>query len=261
MPRTYAADLMDEPGFAGRAGTAVARLLPGRRSDVIMLLIALGASATVLVNALTLQGGRHSLHSLLPAGLPGLPGSDAPVPLPVPAPPEARQPQHATPPTPPPAPAASAPAPVAKPVPKPAAAAAPPKPAIVPPKPVAPPKPAANARTTAVTPAAELKPVDLAPPPAVVPVSAPAPSGIGALSAEVTGSVRPPAEVLSPRVLAVQKALANIGYGPLRIDGRASPATREAIQRFERDRRLPVSGEVSDRLVRELNAVAGTSIE
>ncbi len=112
-----------------------------------------------------------------------------------------------------------------------------------------------------MTSGADLKPVDLAPPPVAVPARAPAQSGIGALSAEITGSVRPPVDVLSPRVLAVQKALANLGYGPIRIDGRSGGATKDAIERFERDRRLPISGEVSDRMVRELNAVGGTNIE
>lgn len=248
MPRTYAADLMDEPGFAGRAGSAVARMVPTRRSDVFMLLIAVAASATVLVNALALQGGRH----VLPGGLPSLLGGEADVPLPVPAPPEARQ--AAPVPTPPPAPqqAASPQSPAAKPV--------QPKPAAPPAKPATPPKPPAAVKPTAAKPA-DMKPTALAPPAAVVPVSAPAPSGIGALTGEITGSVRPPAEVMSPRVLAVQKALANLGYGPLRVDGRGGAATREAIERFERDRRLPISGEVSDRLVRELNSVSGTSIE
>jgi len=39
------------------------------------------------------------------------------------------------------------------------------------------------------------------------------------------------------------------------------PDTRAAIEKFERDRKLPVSGEVSDRLVRELTAVTGRPLE
>ncbi len=75
-------------------------------------------------------------------------------------------------------------------------------------------------------------------------------------------SVTPPAPVAaSARVMEVQKALARLGYGPIRIDGRVSDSTRDAIQRFERDRRLPITGEVSDRLVRALNEVAGFSIQ
>ena len=66
---------------------------------------------------------------------------------------------------------------------------------------------------------------------------------------------------MSARMVEVQKALARLGYGPIRIDGRASEATEKAIKDFERDRRLPVTGQISDRLVKELNAVAGFSIQ
>jgi len=75
--------------------------------------------------------------------------------------------------------------------------------------------------------------------------------------------IRPPADVpaaSSPRVLGVQRALAKLGYGPLKVNGVAGPETRQAIQRFERDRKLPVDGEISDRLVRELGAVSGLAV-
>lgn len=79
---------------------------------------------------------------------------------------------------------------------------------------------------------------------------------------EARGAHRPPAAVGSqPRILAVQRALASIGYGPLRTDGRASPETRAAIQRFERDRNMPVTGDMSDRIIRELASVSGIPIE
>lgn len=45
------------------------------------------------------------------------------------------------------------------------------------------------------------------------------PAGLAA--GDITGAVRPPADVgVSPRILSVQKALAKLGYGPLKIDGR-----------------------------------------
>ncbi|WP_051356643.1 peptidoglycan-binding domain-containing protein [Azorhizobium doebereinerae] len=87
------------------------------------------------------------------------------------------------------------------------------------------------------------------------------PAGLGG-AADVTGAIRPPGDVpASPRVLAVQKTLAKLGYGPLKVTGRLSPETRQAVQRFERDRNLPVDGEISDRMVRELAAVSGTAID
>ncbi|MEW6254984.1 MAG: peptidoglycan-binding domain-containing protein [Pseudomonadota bacterium] len=81
--------------------------------------------------------------------------------------------------------------------------------------------------------------------------------------ASVTGSVRPPGDVQagSSRILAVQKALARLGYGPIKLDGQPGTETRLAVQRFERDRNLPVTGDISDRMVRELAAVSGTAIE
>lgn len=76
--------------------------------------------------------------------------------------------------------------------------------------------------------------------------------------ADSTASIRPPAEVpASPRVLGVQKALSRLGYGPLKPDGVTGAGTRAAIQRFQRDRGLSADGEISDRLLRELAAVAG----
>jgi peptidoglycan hydrolase-like protein with peptidoglycan-binding domain len=39
------------------------------------------------------------------------------------------------------------------------------------------------------------------------------------------------------------------------------PGTRQAIERFERDRRLPVTGEFTPRTVRELTAASGISVE
>lgn len=86
------------------------------------------------------------------------------------------------------------------------------------------------------------------------------PANLGA-NADVTGAVRPPAEVTpSPRILAVQKALAKLGYGPLKVNGRPGGETRTAIQRFQRDRNLSPDGEITDRLVRELASVSGTAI-
>jgi peptidoglycan hydrolase-like protein with peptidoglycan-binding domain len=63
------------------------------------------------------------------------------------------------------------------------------------------------------------------------------------------------------RVAAVQRALTEYGYGQLKPSGTMGPDTQAAIQKFERERRLPVTGQVSDRLVRELAAVIGHPIE
>jgi peptidoglycan hydrolase-like protein with peptidoglycan-binding domain len=65
----------------------------------------------------------------------------------------------------------------------------------------------------------------------------------------------------SHRVAAVQRALAEYGYAQLKPTGVVGPDTQAAIQRFEKARKLPVTGQVSDRLVRELASTIGHSVE
>ena len=63
------------------------------------------------------------------------------------------------------------------------------------------------------------------------------------------------------RIAAVQRALTEYGYGQLKPTGMVGPDTQAAVQKFERERKLPVTGQVSDRLVRELAVVIGHPIE
>jgi peptidoglycan hydrolase-like protein with peptidoglycan-binding domain len=63
------------------------------------------------------------------------------------------------------------------------------------------------------------------------------------------------------RVAAVQRALTEYGYGQLKPTGNVGSDTAAAIQRFERERKLPVTGQVSDRMVRELASVTGRPID
>lgn len=78
-----------------------------------------------------------------------------------------------------------------------------------------------------------------------------------------TGRSDPIAQLIAPsaRVLAVQRALSDYGYGPLKATGLYGPETVKAIEKFERDRKLPVSGQISPRLLRELAAVTGRPLE
>src|SRR4029077_10451274 len=62
---------------------------------------------------------------------------------------------------------------------------------------------------------------------------------------------------LSRQLAAIQRALIDAGYGPLEPNGILGPDTRSVIERFERDRKMPVTGQVSERLVRELAAQTG----
>ncbi|WP_031335202.1 peptidoglycan-binding domain-containing protein [Rhodopseudomonas sp. B29] len=65
----------------------------------------------------------------------------------------------------------------------------------------------------------------------------------------------------SRRVAAVQRALTDFGYGQLKPTGVAGADTQAVIARFERARHLPVTGHISDRLVRELSVVTGRAID
>lgn len=63
------------------------------------------------------------------------------------------------------------------------------------------------------------------------------------------------------RVAAVQRALTEYGYGQLKPTGVVLADTQAAIERFERKRKLPVTGQVSDRLLRELASTIGHPVE
>jgi hypothetical protein len=63
------------------------------------------------------------------------------------------------------------------------------------------------------------------------------------------------------RVAAVQRALTEYGYGQLKPTGTVGSDTQAAIQKFERERKMPVTGQMSDRLVRELATVIGHPID
>lgn len=78
---------------------------------------------------------------------------------------------------------------------------------------------------------------------------------------EVTGSIpREEEQRQSTQVLGVQRALARLGYGPLKLSGVQDPATRAAIERFERDWGFPVSGEITSKLQGELSRMLEASV-
>jgi peptidoglycan hydrolase-like protein with peptidoglycan-binding domain len=73
----------------------------------------------------------------------------------------------------------------------------------------------------------------------------------------------PIAALLAPRarITAVQRALTDFGYGPLKPTGTYDAPTRASIERFERARKRPVTGQITDQLVRDLAALTGRPIE
>jgi peptidoglycan hydrolase-like protein with peptidoglycan-binding domain len=97
-----------------------------------------------------------------------------------------------------------------------------------------------------------------APAPAAASRPSPAPARSAATSAPATtGST----EIAGPRLMAVQRALAKLGYGPVTIDGKMGAETRNAISSFERDRRMQPTGEPSPLVLRELRAMTGAPVE
>ncbi len=86
-----------------------------------------------------------------------------------------------------------------------------------------------------------------------------------AISAAAVGPVRsdPIADLIAPskRVLSIQRALSDFGYGQIKPTGTYDPETRTAIEKFERDHKLPITGQISDRFVRELAAMTGRPLE
>ena len=90
----------------------------------------------------------------------------------------------------------------------------------------------------------------------------------GAPATTPANVVRPPAPIPvtaqsagARRVAAVQRTLTQYGYGQLKPTGAVGSDTQAAISKFERERKLPVTGQMSDRLVRELSAMVGHPID
>lgn len=78
---------------------------------------------------------------------------------------------------------------------------------------------------------------------------------------------RPPdpiGEIIAPparRVSAVQRVLSDFGYGQIKPTGVFDRDTQDAIEQFERAKKLPVTRQITPVLMRELAALAGRPIE
>lgn len=192
--------------------------------DTLAGALALTAVLAIIVNAVFLQAGRH------PSPLFGamLPVANRPSPPPAV--------QRAAPVPSAPQQVAASPQPAASPMPRPRPAEAE----------IRPGDPLGNLVRATSTPA----PVNSAPrPPAAIPV------------APAKGEPVANATVSSQRVAAVQRALTDYGYGQLKATGTVGADTQAAIQKFERERKLPLTGQMSERLVRELGLATGRSFE
>jgi len=69
-----------------------------------------------------------------------------------------------------------------------------------------------------------------------------------------------PSAIDATRILTVQKALLKLGY-VLHPDGVIGATTRQAIEKFERERGWPAHGELTPKVLREISARSGLPIE
>lgn len=205
------------------------RMLLHSPKDVIAGALAFAAAGAIIANALFLQAGRHPSPMFGTVTAMPAPGPASANPLPRPRPLEA---------------AGRAIDPLAQPDPRPAEARS------------------ADPRT------ADSKTTDSKIADPMTNLVVKATSGAPAAASNVA---RPPAPIPargettpstgSRRVAAVQRALTEYGYGQLKPTGAVGADTQAAIQKFERDRKIPVTGQMSERLVKELAAMIGHPIE
>lgn len=89
-----------------------------------------------------------------------------------------------------------------------------------------------------------------------------------AVPAAALSGTKPPVAIVKPQVnssvdrediLLVQRVLSDLGYGPIGIDGVHGSQTAQAIQRFELDRGMPITGAIGDRIIAELVLIGGVN--
>jgi peptidoglycan hydrolase-like protein with peptidoglycan-binding domain len=114
-----------------------------------------------------------------------------------------------------------------------------------------------SARAAAAAPAAIVPPAH---PVAAVPAPPARPS-----HANVAEPARndPIAQLLAPsnRVVTIQQTLTEYGYGQIRPTGIVGPDTQEAIRKFERSRKMPVTGVLSEQVVKALAQMSGRPLD
>ena len=214
----------------------VMRVLLHRPKDTVAGLLAFAAIVAIVANALFLQAGRHP--SPMFGSIVTLPAADLPQPSPLPRP----RPADAA---------------LASPV-----EARPADSKAVEPKPVE--ARVSEPKASEPRAAVESKPAD--PMTNLV-------KSTSTASAATSSIPRPPAPIpvarndtnLSPggsrRIAAVQRALTEYGYGQLKPTGTIGADTQAAVAKFERERKIPATGQISDRMVRELVAMIGHPID
>jgi len=204
------------------------RILLRSPKDTFAGVLALAAIVAIVVNALFLQAGPHPSPMF---------GSIVTMPVPVQAP--------------------ASPLPRPRPVEATRSELAPPEPKV--------PEPRAVEIKAAEPKAADLRGADpltnLVKATSTAPIatsSIPRPPAAIPVSSRSDGALNPGG---SRRVAAVQRALTEYGYGQLKPTGTIGSDTQAAIVKFERERRIPATGQMNERLVHELSAMIGHPID
>ena len=95
-----------------------------------------------------------------------------------------------------------------------------------------------------------------APPPVALPPARPAEAAEGSSSDPITDLLRGDSHVDGAHlILSAQTALAKLGY-PVKPDGNDGLATQQAVRDFQRAHGLPISTEITSRLVKQLTVAA-----
>lgn len=88
------------------------------------------------------------------------------------------------------------------------------------------------------------------------------PELLAALRSAQGGSAKPAAPPQpNARVMTIQKLLNERNFGPVKADGVFGEGTKAAIRRFESSRGLPPTGEITPKLLREIKAATGVSVD
>ncbi|NDA47233.1 MAG: peptidoglycan-binding protein, partial [Alphaproteobacteria bacterium] len=82
---------------------------------------------------------------------------------------------------------------------------------------------------------------------------------IAALIGPTSTAAAPHSEADKARVQSAQRALIKLGF-VLKADGVMGSSTRQAIEKFERDRNLAVTGDLSPKTIKELSAQSRIAI-
>jgi len=80
---------------------------------------------------------------------------------------------------------------------------------------------------------------------------------LGVSRQEVSGGAMQMADETTALIKSIQQTLAKLGYDPGPIDGLIGSSTGEAIQKFEADQKMPVTGRINGRLIKHLKQASG----